>query len=201
MKTGFQTGLQSKFENSDCPEDTSPETLWDQMKSAILQASEEVLGLTTKNWFDENNQGIQELLTKKRSSHQANLTQPSCPMRRVAFRPICSILQRKLREIQNEWWTNIAKRTQQYVDLGDYRGFFKPSRQVRLTGSRVPSTVQMGKCFLQTRSLFWLVGLSTFNPSLALTVSSWTQQLSASPSNYSRQNWINYPLWKKLPKP
>ena len=65
VKADFQVGLQSKFENSDSSEDTSPETLRDQLKSAILQTSEEVLGFTTrknKDWFDENNQEIQELL-------------------------------------------------------------------------------------------------------------------------------------------
>ena len=101
MKTDSQRGPQSKFENSDCPEDTS-ETLRDQLKSAILQTSEDVLGFTTKknkDWFDENNQEIQEVLPKKRSSHQAHLAQPSCPVRRAAFRLICSILERQLREI------------------------------------------------------------------------------------------------------
>ena len=55
MKADFQAGLQSKFENSNYPEDTSPETLWDQLKSAIL-------GFATKknkDWFNENNQEIQ----------------------------------------------------------------------------------------------------------------------------------------------
>ena len=42
VKADFKAGLLSKFENSDCPEDTSPETLWNQLKSAILQTSEEV---------------------------------------------------------------------------------------------------------------------------------------------------------------
>ena len=72
VKADLQAGLQSKIENSDYPEDTSPETLWDQLKSAILKTSKKILGFTTKNkdWFDENNQGIQELLAKKRSSHQ-----------------------------------------------------------------------------------------------------------------------------------
>ena len=37
---------------------------------------------------------------------------------------------RKLREIQNEWWTNLAKRTQQYSDLGDNRGFYKALKAV-----------------------------------------------------------------------
>ena len=106
VKADFQADLQSKFENSDCPEDTSPETLWDQLKSAILQISEEVLGFITKKnkeWLDKNNQEIQELLTEKRSSHQAHLAQLSCPVRRAAFCLICSILQGKLWEIQNEW--------------------------------------------------------------------------------------------------
>ena len=132
MKAEFQAGLQSKFENSDCAEDTSPETLRDQLKSAILQTSEEVLGFSTKknkDWFNENSQEIQELLVKKWSSHQAHLAQPSCPVKRAAFRLIYSILPCKLREIQNEWWTNLAKRTQQYADLGDY-SFYKALKEV-----------------------------------------------------------------------
>ena len=72
VKVNFQASLQSKFENSNCLEDTSPETLWDQLKCVILQISKDVLGFTTKknkDWFDENNQEIQELLAKKWSSH------------------------------------------------------------------------------------------------------------------------------------
>ena len=87
VKSDFQACLQSKFENSDCPWDTS-ETLWDQLKSDIQQTSEEVLGFTTKenkDLFDKNNQEIQELLMKKRSSQQAPQAQPSCPVRRAAI--------------------------------------------------------------------------------------------------------------------
>ena len=133
VKADFQAGLQFKPENSNCPEDPSPETLWDQLKSTILHASEEVLGLATKknkDWFAKNNQEIQELLVKKRSSHEAHLAQLSCPVKRAAFHLIYSILQHKLWEIQNVWWTNLAKRTQQYADLGDYRGFYKALKAV-----------------------------------------------------------------------
>ena len=140
-KADFQAGLQSKLEEDHCLEDPCPETLWDQLKTAILQTSEEVLGFTTKknkDWFDENNQEIQELLAKKRSAHQAHLAQPSCPEKKAAFRLVCSNLQRKLREIQNEWWTILAERTQLCADTGDYRGFYEalkavygPSHQVQ----------------------------------------------------------------------
>ena len=190
MKTDFQAGLQSKFENSDCPKDTSIETLSDQLKSAILQTSEGVLGFTTKNknWFDENNQEIQELLAKKRSSHQAHLSRGEPPSISFAASSSTSFKRSKMsggpklqKELINaQTWVTTEATT-------------KPSR--------VPYTGQMGKCFLQTRSPFWVVGLSTSNPSLALAVSFRTQQFSASPSNHSKQNWINYPLWKKLPKP
>ena len=64
---------------------------------------------------------------KKRSSHLAQL---SCLVTRAAFRLIRSILQRKLQEIQNKWWINVTERTQQYTDLGDYRGFLKALKAV-----------------------------------------------------------------------
>ncbi|XP_069798548.1 LOW QUALITY PROTEIN: thrombospondin-3-like [Narcine bancroftii] len=73
----------------------------------------------------ETCQEIQELLAKKRAAHQAHLTKPSCPKKKQAFRRACSHLQRKLREIQNEWWTSLAKRTQLSADIGDFRGFYE----------------------------------------------------------------------------
>ena len=81
VRDDFQAGLPSKFENSDCQEDTSPESLWEQLKSAILQTSEEVPRFTTKknkDWFDENNQEIQELLAKKRSPSPPGSAVMSC---------------------------------------------------------------------------------------------------------------------------
>ena len=124
----FQAGLQLRLVDSCCQVDPPLETLWVHLKTAISQTAEEVLGYTTwknKDWFDEKNQEILELLTQKRSAHQAHLAQPSCPEKKAAFRLVCSKLQRKLREIQNEWWTNLAKSTQMCADAGDYRGFYE----------------------------------------------------------------------------
>ena len=42
----------------------------------------------------------------------------------------CHSSQCKLRDIQNELWTNLAERTQQYADLGVYRGFYKALKVV-----------------------------------------------------------------------
>ena len=174
------------------------------MKSAILRTSEEVLGFTTKknkDWLDENNQEIQELLSKKRSSYQAHLAKPSCPVWRAAFRLIYNILQRKLREIQNEWWTNLAKRTQQYADLGDYRGFYKALKAVYGPSHQVQSPLRSANRQVLFTDKAFILSRWSSNPSLGLTESSRTQHFSASHSNHSKQNWMNYLLWKKLLKP
>nr|XP_054768285.1 uncharacterized protein LOC129275831 [Lytechinus pictus] len=97
------------------------------------RSSEETIGFSIKksrDWFDENNKEIQELLEKKRSAHQAHLSHPSCPVKKAAFRHICNNLQRKFRVMQNEWWTKLAARTQQYADAGDYRSFYEAIRAV-----------------------------------------------------------------------
>lgn len=68
------------------PTDSSPETLWEKLKTSILQTSVEVLGFSSrknKDWFDDNHVEIQELLMRKRSTHQAHLTQPACPVKKA----------------------------------------------------------------------------------------------------------------------
>ncbi len=83
-----------------------------------------------RGWFNENNLEVQELLSRKRSAYKAHLAQPSCPHKKAAFRLECRTLQHKLREIQNEWWTNLAVRTQLCADTGDYRGFYEALKAV-----------------------------------------------------------------------
>jgi len=125
VEADFQTEIQAKFEGRNHTE-PSPELLWDQLKSTILPTSEEVIGFTERkhrDWFDENDTEILEMLSKKHSAHQAHLSQPSCPAKKAAFRQACGILQQKLRKIQDKWWIDLAERTQWCADTGDKRGF------------------------------------------------------------------------------
>ena len=110
-----------------------PEALWDQLKTAILETTVDVFGHAkkkNKDWFDENDKKIQQLLAKKRSVHQAHLAQPSCPVKKASFRRACSVLQCKLREIQNEWWNHLARGIQLFADTGDYGGSYEASKTV-----------------------------------------------------------------------
>ena len=56
--------------------------------SAIVIASADVLVCTKtkiRDWFDENDKEILDLLIEKRAAHQDHLAQSSCPVRKATF--------------------------------------------------------------------------------------------------------------------
>ena len=62
---------------------------------------------------------MQELLERKCSCHNLLFAKPDDQAAKTA----CSTLQAKLRTMQNEWWTGLTRRTQQYADMGDMHVF------------------------------------------------------------------------------
>ena len=74
----------------------------------------------------------QELLEKKRSCHNHDclLAKPDDQAASAAYKTACSILQAKLRTMQNDWWTGLAERAQRYADMGDMRTFYEALKAV-----------------------------------------------------------------------
>ena len=61
VKVMFQADIQQKLIISPCNDDPNPDTLWDDLKSAILKTIADVLGYTNKNnrdWINKNNKEI-----------------------------------------------------------------------------------------------------------------------------------------------
>ena len=173
VEANFQADLQQILDESLCTNDPSPSILWENLKSAILMTSEEVLGHTKKKnkvWFDENNKEIQDLISKMRAAHQAHLAQPTCHMhvKKATFRQACSILQRKLRELQNDWWDRLGMESQLCADVGDYRGFSKKQSMALPIRFRVPCEVQTVRTSSPTKSPSLLAGPRTSKPSSVL---------------------------------
>ena len=79
---------------------------------------------------DQKTPEIQELLEKERSCHNHLLAKPDNQAAKAAYKTACSTLQAKLRTIQNNWWTGLAERTQQYADMGDMRTFYEALKAV-----------------------------------------------------------------------
>jgi len=131
-KTLLQGSIQATLE-ANPPTTDSPDDLWAHLKGGILKASEEVLGFTrnkNRDWFDESDSEVQDLLTAKRQAHQSFLANPSCPSKKAAFRLSCSRLQQSLRQIKNEWWTKLAHDTQACADRGDQKAFYEALKRV-----------------------------------------------------------------------
>lgn len=132
VQAKYQESLHLKLSKMSNPAD--PSLFWDELKSVVLETSNETIGFSkqkkNKDWFDANDQEIRDLVAKKRKAHQAVLTLPNCSLKKEAFRATCSHLQRKLRELKDTWWTNLAKEIQQYADAGNYRRFYEALRAV-----------------------------------------------------------------------
>ena len=128
--------FQSEFENKLAPTeiiDADPEKMWQDLKSTLQETTAEVVGFTTrknKDWFDESDEEIRQLISDKRSCHQRVLSNPGYQAAKESYRQACCTLQKKLREIQNDWWLALAQRTQRYADTGNSRAFYEALRAV-----------------------------------------------------------------------
>ena len=97
VKAKIQADIQQKLVISPCNDVPTKDTLWDNLKSAILKTPADDLGYIKKknqDWFDKE---IQDFLTEKRVAFQSHLPQPIRPVRKATFRRVCSTLQRKHR--------------------------------------------------------------------------------------------------------
>ena len=69
-------------------------------------------------------------LKKKRSCNNRVLAKPDDQAAKAAYKTPGSTLQAKLRTMQNDWWTGLAERTQQYADMGDMHAFYEELKAV-----------------------------------------------------------------------
>ena len=57
------------------------------------------------------------------------------PLRRVT-KKACTTLQASLRTMQNDWWEEMADKTQLYADLGLTRAFFEALKAIYLVSGK-----------------------------------------------------------------
>ena len=123
VKADFQAGLQSKFENSDCPEDSTKKNKdwvqWEQPRDSGTACEEEIISPSPPG---------SAIMSCEDGCLPSHLQHPPA------------------QNLRDPKWVSgpISQRKQQYADLGDYRGFYKAftgSVWPRLTGSWVPCAV------------------------------------------------------------
>ena len=108
---------------------------WENFKDQIYSAGVEVLGLKKtvhRDWFDENDQEIMNLLETKKTLYNTllndNLKNRSIVEKK--YKEHKANLQRELRRMKNEWWSNISREVQSAYDRKDTKELYSLLRQV-----------------------------------------------------------------------
>ena len=92
----------------------------------------EILGYASrkyKDWFSENNSFINELIRAKNRAYDAAIKTDS-PAVWANFRPQQAVVQRTLRGIEYDWWTNFSTKLQEYADTNQLHLFYEGLKTV-----------------------------------------------------------------------
>ena len=87
----------------------------------------EHLGTTTRrnqDWFDENDEEIELLLAEKCRLLRVHQNDPLSTAKRSAFVTVRRTAQKRLREMQDAWFSAKADEIQSYTDNHDYKRFY-----------------------------------------------------------------------------
>ena len=125
------------------PGDDSPQGQWDTMSKVVFNASAEVLGYTKRknaDWFNENDEQIKELIKERNNALQTKLSN-SCQINDNRLKSARANLQRKLREMENNWWLHKAEAMQKQADENNSAGFFKSLKEVYGPQAKMSNTL------------------------------------------------------------
>ena len=106
---------------------------WEVISASLFSTTVSVLGNTQRrhqDWFDSNNNEIQDILRRKNQAHTAALNNPSSGEARRKFSELRSEAQTILRQMENNWWQNKAHEIQSYFDVNDFHKFFDSIKSV-----------------------------------------------------------------------
>ena len=125
--------LDKKLPSSSTDMQTDIEHEWARFRDATFATATEVLGPTTRkhqDWFDDNDERIQELLDKKYQLHRALLSDPSSSSKKDAFNAAKRETQLELRHMQDKWLAEKAEAIQAHAESKDMKNFFSAIKAV-----------------------------------------------------------------------
>ena len=119
-------------ENTTADESTAV-AQWDEFARKLLDAAEETLGTQRpkdRDWFSDNAEEIKAILKRKNDAHTATLRNPFSPHLRQRFTAARSEAQRRLRELENKWWQDLALEIQGYADTNNMQKFYDATKRL-----------------------------------------------------------------------
>jgi hypothetical protein len=128
----FSTDLANKL-NAMSENENGIEQQWASFRDIVYNTALEHLGPSTRknqDWFDENNAEIHDLLEEKHRLLKAHQSDPSSQSKKSAFSRIRQRIQKKLREMQDSWFSKKADEIQQYADSHNTKLFYDALKAV-----------------------------------------------------------------------
>ena len=135
-------------------DDHNMEAAWSTLREAVYNTAFESLGPSIrvhKDWFDENCTEIMQLLEDKRLAYKNHLDDPSSTAKKDTLRNARSIVQQKLREMQDSWLKAKADEIQRCADFHDMKNFYSGLKEVygpTSSGSSPPLLSAYGSTFI-----------------------------------------------------
>ena len=106
---------------------------WQALSSALLIASQSTLGNMERgnqDWLDDNAADICSLNNDKNAAHDALLQNPTYRTLHGRYSSMHESVQRKLRWVENNWWTRKAAQIQSYANIDDAKNFYNALKGV-----------------------------------------------------------------------
>nr|VZI20875.1 unnamed protein product [Spirometra erinaceieuropaei] len=113
-------------------ENASVENRWCQLRDTVQSTTLAVLGCARrqhKDWFDDNDTAISNLLAEKNRLQKAYVDHPTDDDRAAFYRSRRQ-LQQRLREMQDAWTARKAEEIQGYADRNEWKNFFSAIKAV-----------------------------------------------------------------------
>ena len=107
------------------------ESNWALFRDTIYETASETIGFPShrhQDWFDENNKEIQDLIQKKRKLMQSTAGDPNSQSKQDALRSCKGHLQKKLRQMKDDWFEDRVRETQKWADTNNTHKFYESLR-------------------------------------------------------------------------
>ena len=113
--------------------ENATEQQWTAVTAALHEAAAQTIGFKSKNhqdWFNNNSESIHNLLSNMHKAHQETLNNPSSSTTRQRWQKARQEVQKTLRTMQNEWWTEKAQEIQSFADINDMHNFYNAVKSI-----------------------------------------------------------------------
>ena len=124
--------IQTEFQNAINDVTLSDQSdLWNDFRDQIYEITSSIVGFKSRknqDWFDDNEEGISELLHHKNQAHEKLLASSSntkdIGKLTSEYQESKATAQREIRRMKNEWWEKMATEAQAAADRKDTKTFY-----------------------------------------------------------------------------